>query len=148
MRLLIATLGLVVLGIGAYGNGHGLTQRRYPPAEMQPRLVTSIWYLDGVESVRMVLSISETGTSYTARDVEDWAIQNEHRWQMSPADLTVLKKRVEALPKGETTMPNFYNRIVVYLGKDDKPRYYHAARIPPELKEIFRLGKGRLPRQY
>lgn len=93
----------------------------------------------------MVLSIGESGAYLTVRDVENWALQNEHRSELTKQQFAEIKKQVTLLPEGESVRPTMRDLLVVYLGKDETPRFYHLYHPPKAIEAIYKIAKVRLP---
>ncbi len=140
------SLRLVVLFALASCFGFGLRDqdKHVPTADIKPRLLKAVWYLEGREGVRMVLCIGESGKVLTVRDVENWAMQASHWADLSKEDLVEVRKQISMLPKGGE-LPPIRDRIDVYLGKSDAPAYYPLSRLPKPIREIYRIAKAHLP---
>jgi hypothetical protein len=143
MRFTLALFALAVLTAGFCFAVQGHPAKPSPTPAAKPYL-KSVWYLDGNQHVLQELSIESSGAVYTARNVEDFAIQASHWSHLSKADFASVKTQAGAMPKSEE-MPLLRDRVVVYLAKDKTPRYYRLSKMPPVLREIYRITKARLP---
>ncbi len=106
--------------------------------------IRCLWFLANRPNVAMVMNLNlQTGSSYTVREVFNWAFQSSETHALTEAQLASLRDLTGKLP-GSAPKIEFSHAVSVAISRNGKTEIYHYDRQhpPAEIQRLYDLGGG------